>query len=76
MNEKKLKLVSYKAMRRERLAPFLEMSQEEAESQLTEMGYTSDTWDELLSSGDRKLGSHEVRLLIIVAKGEKFENLD
>jgi hypothetical protein len=34
------------------------------------MGYTPDTWDTLLVSGDRSLGSHEVRLMILIAKGD------
>ena len=60
------------ALREQSLAPFRRMPPEEALQRLKDMGYTPDTWDNLLSSGDRSLGSHEVRLLIIRAKGEDF----
>jgi len=72
MDAEKLRPITYSALREQRLAPFRAMPPEEASQKLKDMGYTPDTWDELLSSGSRRLGSHEVRLLIIRARGEDF----
>jgi hypothetical protein len=65
----KLLPVTYKSLRRKGLEKFKGISIEDAEQKLEEMGYTPNTWDTLLTSGDRKLGSHDVRTLILIAKG-------
>ncbi len=72
MQIEQLKPDTWKALRDQELAPFKRMSQEEALRKLLDMGYTPDTWDTFLNSGDRSLGSHDVRRLIIKAKGKDF----
>jgi len=72
MQTENLKPTTWKALHEQELAPFKNMPQEEALRRLTDMGYTPDTWDNLLSSASRSFGSHQVRLLIIRAKGEDF----
>lgn len=60
------------ALRQKEREKFRGITAEAAKEQLEEMGYRSDTWGALLESGDRSIGSHDVRLLILIAQGENI----
>lgn len=60
---------TWKDLRQKEREKFRDVTQEEAKTRLENMGYSTDTWDKLLTSGNRDLGSHDIRLLILIAQG-------
>lgn len=71
MSVEELKPITWRALRAKEREKYKGITAEEAFEQLKSWGYTPDTWDKLLESGDRSLGSHEVRVLISIARGEQ-----
>ena len=72
MNELLPKPITFEDLRRQEREKFRGVAPEAAKTQLETWGYTSDTWETILGSGDRRLGSHDVRLLILIAQGENI----
>ena len=72
MNELLPKPITFEDLRRQEREKFRGVTPEAAKTQLETWGYTSDTWETILGSSDRRLGSHDVRLLILIAQGENI----